>query len=193
MEFSPNSIIQCRRSHRTKRLPGSWCSKVAYQLRVKWGLEKGDRAILAFNFGLRFFVVFLGCLRAGVVAVPVYPPSPAALKKSLRKLQLIVDSCAPKVILMCPSVNKLRQVNTLRYITRLSRYRYPISQFSGFYHKAEVNGRSAIFHFAIFSPQHHKGHLLHGRDYLAGAPPRCSRIVMKSKQPENWQIEEWGM
>lgn len=69
--------------------------------------------VLAFNFGLRFFAVFLGCLRAGVVAVPVYPPSPATLKKSLVKLQLIVDSCKPRMILVCPEVNRLRLLGTI--------------------------------------------------------------------------------
>lgn len=70
--------------------------------------------VLAFNFGLRFFVVFLGCLRAGIVAVPVYPPNPATIKKSLRKLQLIVASCQPKIILLCPVVNKLRLASMVK-------------------------------------------------------------------------------
>ncbi|CAN0176047.1 unnamed protein product, partial [Ectocarpus sp. 13 AM-2016] len=86
---------------------------IAHILRVKWGLSKGDRVVLAFDFGLRFFAVFLGCLRAGIIAVPVYPPNPATLKKSLKKLQLIVDSCAPKMVLVCPLVNKLRLASKL--------------------------------------------------------------------------------
>lgn len=88
--------------------------QIAYLLRVTWGLRKGDRVIMAFNFGLRFFVVFLGCLRAGIVAVPVYPPNPATLKKSLKKLDLIVQSCDPKMVLVCPLVNKLRLASKLR-------------------------------------------------------------------------------
>jgi len=70
--------------------------------------------VLAFNFGLRFVAVFLGCLRAGVIAVPVYPPNPATMKKSLQKLQLIVTNCEPKMILLCPLVNKLRTASKLR-------------------------------------------------------------------------------
>lgn len=93
---------------------------MSHQLRVQWGLNKGDRAILAFNFGLRFFVVFLGCLRAGVVAVPVYPPSPAALKKSLRKMQLIVDSCQPTIMLIDPDVNKLRMASKINVLSSAS-------------------------------------------------------------------------
>lgn len=77
-------------------------------------MDKGDRVVLAFDFGLHFFVVFLGCLRAGVIAVPVYPPNPATLKKSLRKLQLVVDSCKPNMVLVGPLVNKLRMASKLK-------------------------------------------------------------------------------
>lgn len=81
------------------------------------GLSKGDRVILAFNFGLRFFVVFLGCLRAGVVAVPVYPPNPANLKRSLGKLRLVAQSCDAKMILVDPPVNRLRLASRLNVLS----------------------------------------------------------------------------
>lgn len=45
--------------------------RIAYELRVTWELAKGDRAILCYGFGLDFFAAFLGCLRSGVLAVPV--------------------------------------------------------------------------------------------------------------------------
>lgn len=45
--------------------------RIAHELRVSWGLAKGDRAVLCYGFGLDFFAAFLGCLRAGVLAVPV--------------------------------------------------------------------------------------------------------------------------
>lgn len=92
--------------------------QVAHLLRVERGLSKGDRVVLAFNFGLEFFVVFLGCLRAGVVAVPVYPPNPATLKKSLNKLRLVVDSCEPRLIVVDSSVNKLRLVSKVRALAK---------------------------------------------------------------------------
>ena len=39
------------------------------------GLElKGDRALLLYPPGLEFVAAFIGCLYAGVVAVPAYPP-----------------------------------------------------------------------------------------------------------------------
>ncbi|CAB1103955.1 unnamed protein product [Ectocarpus sp. CCAP 1310/34] len=102
----------------TRTFHGVWgaSGEIAHLLRVEWGLTKGDRVVLAFNFGLRFFAVFLGCLRAGIIAVPVYPPNPATLKKSLQKLQLIVEGCTPNMILVCPLVNKLRLAWKLRAV-----------------------------------------------------------------------------
>lgn len=57
----------------TYTFEGLWteAGRIAHQLRVAWGLSKGDRVVLCFGFGLDFFAAFLGCLRAGVLAVPV--------------------------------------------------------------------------------------------------------------------------
>ena len=38
------------------------------------GLKPGDRALLVFPPSLDFIVAFYACLRAGVIAVPVFPP-----------------------------------------------------------------------------------------------------------------------
>lgn len=38
------------------------------------GLSPGARALLLFPSGLEFIAAFLGCLRAGVLAVPASPP-----------------------------------------------------------------------------------------------------------------------
>ncbi|CAM9346479.1 unnamed protein product [Ectocarpus sp. 12 AP-2014] len=102
----------------TRTFHGVWSAsgEIAHLLRVEWGFDKGDRVVLAFSFGLRFFAAFLGRLRAGIIAVPVYPPNPATLKKSLKNLQLIVDSCTPKMILVCPVVDKLRLTSKLRAV-----------------------------------------------------------------------------
>lgn len=57
----------------THTFEGLWAEagRIAHELRVAWGLSKGDRVVLCFGFGLDFFAAFLGCLRAGVLAVPV--------------------------------------------------------------------------------------------------------------------------
>lgn len=57
----------------THTFEGMWseAGRIAHDLRVTWGLSKGDRVVLCYGFGLDFFTAFLGCLRAGVLAVPV--------------------------------------------------------------------------------------------------------------------------
>ncbi|HKV09540.1 MAG TPA: amino acid adenylation domain-containing protein, partial [Thermoanaerobaculia bacterium] len=56
----------------------------------------GDRAVLLFPPGLEFIVAFLGCLYAGVVAVPAPPPRP---RRDGRRLEHLVRDCAPRIVL----------------------------------------------------------------------------------------------
>ena len=44
--------------------------------------ELGDRAVLLFPSGPDYVAAFFGCLYAGVIAVPAYPPDPLRLQRS---------------------------------------------------------------------------------------------------------------
>jgi acyl-CoA synthetase (AMP-forming)/AMP-acid ligase II len=59
----------------------------------------GDRALLVYPPGLDFIVAFLGCLYAGVIAVPAYPPEPARLARTLPRLIGIVRDARPGLVL----------------------------------------------------------------------------------------------
>ena len=89
---------------------GIWdeAGQIAYDLLHSHRLCKGDRVILCYSFGFKFFAAFLGCLRAGVVGVLVYPPSPKNLSKALHKLTKIVENCDAKMVLVDDAVNFLR-------------------------------------------------------------------------------------
>ncbi len=50
------------------------------------GVQPGDRALLLYPPGLDFIGAFFGCLYAGVVAVPSFPPHPAQLARTLPRL-----------------------------------------------------------------------------------------------------------
>src|SRR4051812_33780555 len=50
------------------------------------GIRPGDRALLLYSPGLEFIPAFFGCLYAGVIAVPAYPPHPAQLSRTLPRL-----------------------------------------------------------------------------------------------------------
>ncbi|HEX3527537.1 MAG TPA: AMP-binding protein [Thermoanaerobaculia bacterium] len=50
------------------------------------GAEPGDRALLLFPPGLDFIDAFFGCLYAGVIAVPCYPPRPGRGQPRLKAI-----------------------------------------------------------------------------------------------------------
>jgi len=57
---------------------------------------EGQRALLLYPAGLDFIAAFFGCLYAGVVAVPAYPPR---RNRSLSRIQAIADDAEAKIAL----------------------------------------------------------------------------------------------
>lgn len=70
----------------------------------------GERALLLFPQGLHYLSAFLGCLYAGVIAVPTYPPRRS---RSLERLEAIaVDSEAAVVLTDSSTLSDLRDTVT---------------------------------------------------------------------------------
>ena len=67
------------------------------------GVMSGDRVLLLYAPGLEFISSFLGCLYAGVIAVPAYPPMKSRLIQNLDRLEKITRDSDPKMIL-CDAV-----------------------------------------------------------------------------------------
>jgi acyl-CoA synthetase (AMP-forming)/AMP-acid ligase II len=61
--------------------------------------EAGDRALLLFPSGLEFVTAFFGCLFAGMIPVPAYPPDVAKPERTLAKLHAIAANCRPRFAL----------------------------------------------------------------------------------------------
>ena len=59
----------------------------------------GERALLLYPPGLEYIAGFFGCLYAGVIAVPAYPPDPARLDRTLPRLQAMVADAQATVAL----------------------------------------------------------------------------------------------
>jgi acyl-CoA synthetase (AMP-forming)/AMP-acid ligase II len=59
----------------------------------------GDRAMLLYPSGLEFIAAFLGCLYAGVIAVPAYPPNPGRPDRAAGRLRHIAMNCEPTLVL----------------------------------------------------------------------------------------------
>ncbi|HEY1353933.1 MAG TPA: fatty acyl-AMP ligase [Ktedonobacteraceae bacterium] len=66
---------------------------------------RGERALLLYPPGLDYIAAFFGCLYAGVVAVPAYPPQAARFERSLPRLQGIKDNSQATVVLTNAAVS----------------------------------------------------------------------------------------
>ncbi len=66
-----------------------------------------ERVVLLYEPGLEFIAAFLGCLYAGAIAVPTYPPDPNRLNKSLPRLVAIIKDCEAKFALTSSKMNWL--------------------------------------------------------------------------------------
>lgn len=73
-------------------------ARVLAQALVGQGLSR-ERALLLYPPGLDFIAGFFGCLYAGLVAIPAYPPDPARLKRTLKRLEAIVADAKARVAL----------------------------------------------------------------------------------------------
>jgi acyl-CoA synthetase (AMP-forming)/AMP-acid ligase II len=76
---------------------------VAAALRDAGGAP-GARVLLLLAPGLDYVAAFMGCLYAGVIAVPAYPPDPLQLDRALPRLAAIVGDATPVVVLTSSSL-----------------------------------------------------------------------------------------
>ena len=77
--------------HRTK--------VIAAHLRKEHGFKAQDRLLLAYPPGLEMICAFFGCVRAGLIPVPVYPPSSHGFQGAMYKMIHIAKDCQANGIL----------------------------------------------------------------------------------------------
>ena len=70
------------------------------------GVVQGERALLLYPPGIEFISAFLGCLYAGVVAVPAYPPR---ANRPDARLQAIAEDAGACVALTTPAIRDRTQ------------------------------------------------------------------------------------
>lgn len=69
--------------------------------------KPGDRAMLVYPVGLRYIEAFFGCMYAGVIAVPAYPPHPTHASRGMSKFLGIVRDSRPAAILTEPKLARM--------------------------------------------------------------------------------------
>ena len=83
---------------------------IARELGARVGARDGreqPRALLVYPPGLDYVCAFLGALMAGVVAVPIYPPDPSRLGRTLPRFVSVVEDCQPDFVLTTKAVAQL--------------------------------------------------------------------------------------
>jgi acyl-CoA synthetase (AMP-forming)/AMP-acid ligase II len=88
---------------------------------LKAGVTQGDRVLLVYPPSLDFIVAFLGCLKAGVIAVPTFPPDPSKLSKDIAMFSTITSSCGAKVALTSSLYNYATKVASIQVNRSLQR------------------------------------------------------------------------
>ncbi len=81
---------------------------------LKDEVKPGDRALLLYPPGLDFICAFFGCLYAGVIAVPAYPPNPHRLQSSLDRLETMVQDSDPSIILGTNAILSIIKLNAVK-------------------------------------------------------------------------------
>lgn len=84
-------------SHRTFAQIDREARAIATRLQ-QLGLQ-GQRALLVFDPGIEFTAALVGCIYAGVIAVPAYPPDPMRSHRVIPRLQSIVTNSQGTVLL----------------------------------------------------------------------------------------------
>jgi acyl-CoA synthetase (AMP-forming)/AMP-acid ligase II len=108
----------------TVRELGDAADRVVESLRG-WGFRPGDRAILVYPPSLDFIAAFLGCLAAGVIPVPVYPPNPFKIKKDLATFTAIAANSGARAVLTNSSYDRSRSAGAVTSFFSADAPRWP--------------------------------------------------------------------
>ena len=81
------------------------------------------RALLVYPPSLDFMVAFLACLKAGVVAVPVFPPNPAR-RDTLHMFSKIAESSGSQFALTSVEYNYMKKLAGVK--DALTRFKRPL-------------------------------------------------------------------
>jgi len=92
--------------HRTKVIAG--------HLRKDYRFAVQDRVLLAYPPGLEMICAFFGCVRAGLIPVPVYPPSSHGFQGALYKMVHIAKDCQATGVLTSKDYHASLRTNLAR-------------------------------------------------------------------------------
>ena len=179
---------------RGEEIRGSWTygeldqRARAVAARLQAAGEPGDRALLLFPPGLDFVAAFLGCLYAGRIAVPAYPPRPGRPSVALAS---ILEDARPRWMLEAGGVGAraVRIQEGLDSCTRVAVDEIPPAEAAAWREPEAEGSRVAMIQYTSGSTGRPRGvvvehgHLLHNQEQIRRAFGQSESSVVVSWLP----------
>ncbi len=84
-------------------------------LRDRHGIQRGDRVLLVYPQSLDFICSLVGCMVAGIIPVPVYPPNPLNPGRSVDLFARLADISGAKAVLTNGEFSRYRQLGSAKH------------------------------------------------------------------------------
>lgn len=162
---------------------------IAAQL-ISQGLA-GKRCLLLYQPGFDYLTAFYGCLYAGVVAVPAYPPDPHRLGRTLPRLLNIIRDSQSSAVLTTQVIDDMAeslfsstdQIQKLDWIATDS----ISSKTANAYERPNIQGSDLAFlQYTSGSTSHPRGVMLTHENILANFG-----LIMRELGHENMSVASW--
>lgn len=77
-------------------------------------IPKGGRVLLLYHSSIEYIEAFFGCLYAGIIAVPLYPPDPRRPHRSLLRIKVVLENAQTDFALTtCEIAESLKLIGNL--------------------------------------------------------------------------------
>ena len=86
----------------------AWFAR-SFAVRLQQENFSGQVALLIYPTSIEFIIAFLGCLYAGIIAVPAYPPDPMRIDRPLKRLKTIIHDSKPTICMTSVELQNILQ------------------------------------------------------------------------------------
>lgn len=98
---------------------------IATTLVHQQGFQRGDRVLLSYPQSLDFIKALVGCMTAGIIPVPVYPPNPLNPGRSMALFATLAERSGARAILTNGDYNRLRHISTVKELFTRNKSNWP--------------------------------------------------------------------